>query len=291
MQEVVVTAMGVSRSKRSVGVAVQEIQGDKLTQTKQVDLNTALAGRVAGIQVLGGSGAKFGTSTVRIRGVNSLGTGNPLYVVNGVPTDARDVNMDDVESLSVLKGPAATSLYGQRGSEGVIVITTKKGKKSAGIGLEFNQSTTFERLATLPKYQNEYGGGYSQDWYTFKYDPATDPIALKAMDGAKYYDYFADESWGPRMDGSLYAPWYAWDSEDPEYAKQKPFVAQPNNIRDFYNTGVAYNTNVAFSKVTDNSNTRVSFTNLSRTGITPIAVKLKTGCRSITVLISPSSLL
>ncbi|AXY77842.1 SusC/RagA family TonB-linked outer membrane protein [Paraflavitalea soli] len=269
MQEVVVTAMGVSRSKRSVGVAVQEIQADKLTQTKQVDLNTALAGRIAGVQVLGGSGAKFGTSTVRIRGVNTLGTGNPLYVVNGVPTDGRDINMDDVESVSVLKGPAATSLYGQRGSEGVIVITTKKGKRNAGIGLEFNQSTTFERLATLPKYQNEYGGGYSQDWYTFKYNPATDAPALQAMDGAKYYDYFADESWGPRMDGSLYAPWYAWDSEDPDYAKQKPFVAQPDNIRDFYNTGVAYNTNVAFSKATDNSNTRVSFTNLARTGITP----------------------
>ncbi len=269
MQEVVVTAMGVSKSKRSVGVAVQEIQGDKLNQTKQVDLNTALAGRVAGVQVLGGSGAKFGTSTVRIRGVNTLGTGNPLYVVNGVPTDARDVNMDDVESVSVLKGPAATSLYGQRGSEGVIVITTKKGKRNGGIGLEFNQSTTFERVATLPKFQNEYGGGYSQDWYTFKYNPATDNPALQAMDGAKYYDYFADESWGPRMDGTLYAPWYAWDSEDPEYLKQKPFVAQPDNVRDFYNTGVAYNTNVAFSKATENSNTRVSFTNLSRSGVTP----------------------
>ncbi len=269
MQEVVVTALGVSKSKRAVGVAVQEIQGDKLMQTKQTDLNTALAGRVAGVQVLGGSGAKFGTSTVRIRGVNTLGTGNPLYVVNGIPTDGRDVNMDDVESVSVLKGPAATALYGQRGSEGVIVITTKKAKRGSGIGLEFNQSTTFERVATLPEYQNEYGGGYTQDWYTFKYNPATDAPALAAMDGAKYYDYFGDESWGPRMDGSLYAPWYAWDPEDPDYAKQKPFVAQPNNVRDFYNTGVAYNTNVAFSKVTDNSNTRVSYTNLVRSGISP----------------------
>lgn len=269
MQEVVVTALGVSKAKRAVGVAVQEIQGDKLTQTKQVDLNTALAGRVAGIQVLGGSGAKFGTSTVRIRGVNSLGTGNPLYVVNNIPTDGRDVNMDDVESVSVLKGPAATALYGQRGSEGVIIITTKKGKRGPGIGFEFNQSTTFERVATLPKYQNEYGGGYSQDWYTFKYNPAVDAPALQAMDGAKYYDYFADESWGPRMDGTLYAPWYAWDPEDPDYAKQKAFVAQPDNIRDFYNTGVAYNTNVAFSKATENSNTRVSFTNLVRTGVSP----------------------
>ncbi|WP_276484953.1 SusC/RagA family TonB-linked outer membrane protein [Paraflavitalea pollutisoli] len=269
MQEVVVTAMGVTKSKRAVGVAVQDIQGDKLMATKQTDLNTALAGRVAGVQVLGGSGAKFGTSSVRIRGVNTLGTGNPLYVVNGVPTDGRDINMDDVENVSILKGPAATSLYGQRGSEGVIVITTKKGRKNAGIGLEFNHSTTFERVSTLPKYQNEYGGGYYQDWYTFKYDPTKDAPALAAMDGAKYYDYFADESWGPKMDGTMYAPWYAWDPEDPDYAKQKPFVAQKNNIRDFYNTGVAYNTNVAFSKVTDNSNTRVSFTNLSRTGVSP----------------------
>lgn len=268
MQEVVVTAMGVTRSKRAVGVAVQDIQGEKLLATKQTDLNTALAGRVAGVQILGGSGAKFGTSSVRIRGVNTLGTGNPLYVVNGIPTDARDVNMDDVENVSILKGPAATSLYGQRGSEGVIVITTKKGKRG-GFGLEFNHSTTFERVATLPKYQNEYGGGYYQDWYTFKYDPTKDDASLAGMDGAKYYDYFADESWGPKMDGTLYAPWYAWDPEDPDYAKQKPFVAQPDNIRDFYQTGIAYNTNVAFSKVTDNSNTRVSFTNLSRTGVSP----------------------
>jgi TonB-linked SusC/RagA family outer membrane protein len=269
LDEVIVTALGVTRQEKSLGYAAQQIKGENLTQTKQVDVNTALAGRVAGVQVLGGSGAKFGNSTIRIRGVNSLTGGNPIYVVDGTVTDPNYINTDDIESLTVLKGPAATALYGQRGSEGAVVIATKRGTKRDGIGIDFNHTTTFERVYTLPEYQNEYGGGYSQEWSIFRFDPARHPADLQQLDGARYYDYFGDESWGPRMDGTLHAPWYAWDRTHPGFGTQKPFVPQPNNIRDFYETGRALNTNLAFSKAGDNYNVRVSYTNLSRTGIVP----------------------
>lgn len=268
LNEVIVTALGISRQQKSLGYAAQQVKGDDLTVTKQSDLNTALAGKIAGVQVLGGSGAKFGTSTIRIRGVNSLSGGNPIYVVNGVVTDPNAVNNDDVESLTVLKGPAATALYGQRASEGAVVITLKKGA-DRGVGVSINQSTTFEKVYQLPEYQNQYGGGTSLNWKTYTYVPGTSPTSNAGFNGVKYYDYGVDESWGPKLDGTLYAPWYFWDPTNPGYGKLKPFDAQPNNVRDFYNTGVTFNTNAAFSKAADNYNFRVSYTNIDRTGITP----------------------
>ncbi|WP_315815378.1 carboxypeptidase-like regulatory domain-containing protein [Paraflavitalea speifideaquila] len=245
---VVTTALGVVRTQRSTGYANQKISGEKLTTTKIADINTALAGKIAGVQVRSGSGAKFGTSMIRLRGVNTLGGGSPIYVVDGVIVGADGINPDDVESLNVLKGPAATALYGQRGSEGAVVITTKKGSKK-GIGVDFNHNTTIERVYILPDYQDEYGGGSSQTWQTFTYNPATHPAYLAPMNGAKYYRYDVDESWGPKMDGTLHAPWYAWDPTDPEFGKLKPFVAQPDNVREFFRTGIANNTTVSFSKV------------------------------------------
>lgn len=265
---IVTTALGVSRAKRSVGYATQQLSSDKITTTKIADITTSIAGKIAGTQIRGGSGAKFGTSTIRLRGINTLGGGNPIYVVDGIITSANGVNPDDVESLNVLKGPAASALYGQRGSEGAIIITTKKGSKK-GLGVELSHAAIFEDVYILPNYQNEYGGGNSQDWLTFAFNPATMPANLAALNGAKYYRYDVDESWGPKMDGTLHAPWYAWDPSDPEFGIQKPFAAQPNNVRNFFNTGVTNNTGIAFSKVTDDANTRVSFTNISRTGVVP----------------------
>ena len=268
--EVVVTsALGVSRTERSVGTAQQSLKAEEITQARQPDLNTALAGKIAGVQVLGGSGARFGTSSIRIRGINSIAGGaDPLFVVDGVVVPSTSVNMDDVEDLTVLKGPAATSLYGQRGDQGVVVIKSKAPSKK-GFGIDVNHSTTFENVAVLPKFQNEYGGGASQNWSTFVFNPATDPAALSAMNGARYYNYSYDESWGPKFDGKPYAPFYAWNKFDPDYAKQTPYVAFKNNIRDFYETGIENNTNVAFSQATDKFSTRVSYTNLNRTGVSP----------------------
>lgn len=268
--EVVVTsALGVTRTERSVGTAQQSLKAEELTQARQPDLNTAIAGKIAGVQVLGGSGARFGTSSIRIRGINSISGGaDPLFVVDGVVVPATSVNMDDVDDLTVLKGPAATSLYGQRGDQGVVVIKSKVASKK-GFGIDVSHSTTFENVAVLPKYQNEYGGGASQTWSNFVYNPATDPAGLAGMNGARYYNYSVDESWGPKFDGLPYAPFYAWNKFDSQYGQQVPYVAQPDNIRDFYETGVENNTNIAFSQSSEKFSTRVSYTNLNRTGVSP----------------------
>jgi len=270
LTEVVITsALGIQRSERSIGTAQQSLKGSELTQTKQPDLGTALAGKIAGVQVLGGSGARFGTSSIRVRGISSVDGGrDALYVVDGVVVPSTAVNMDDVEDLTVLKGPAATSLYGQRGDAGVVVIKTKRALRS-GLGIEVNHTTTFENVATLPKYQDEYGGGASQVWNKFVYNAATDAPALAAMNGARYYDYSVDESWGPKFDGQPYAPWYAWNKFDPQYAQQQSWVAQPNNVRDFYDTGIQNNSNVAISQSSEKFNGRASYTNINQTGVSP----------------------
>lgn len=269
LREVVVTALGVSRQKKSLGYAVQEIKAEQITQTKQVDLNTAIAGKVAGVQLRGGSGAKFGTTQIRLRGVNNLTGGNPIYIVDGVITPVTAINPDDVSSLTVLKGPAATTLYGQRASEGAVVISTKR-SSGTGMGVTLNHTTTFERVYVLPEYQNEYGGGSSQNWNTFVFNPASHNPQLQVLDGAKYYNYEVDESWGPKMDGTMHAPWYAWDpSIGAEFGIQKPFVPQPDNVRDYFETGVANNTTVAFAKNGEGYNNRFSFTNLTRSGVIP----------------------
>lgn len=269
LEEVVVTALGIQRTRKSVGYSVQQVKGDDLTQAKQSDLNTALAGKVSGVQIRSASGAKFGSSSIRIRGVNNLSGGNPIYVVDGVVTGPEYINNDDVETLTVLKGPAATALYGQRGAEGAVVITTKKGTAGSGVGIDVNQASSFENVYLLPKYQDEYGGGLSKEFSTFNFDPAKDPAYLKSMDGVKYYNYSADESWGARMDGTMVAPWYAWDPTHPKFGQVEAFSPQPDNVKNFFETGAQVNTNVAVSKSSEKLSTRISYTNLYRKGVVP----------------------
>ncbi len=269
LEEVVVTALNISRDRKAVNSAVQTISPEKLAAARNNNVADALAGKIAGVQVFSQSAAKFGTPNIRIRGVNSLTGGDPLYVVDGTVTDVNYVNMDDVESLNVLKGPAASALYGNRASAGVIVISTKKGRKQDGAGIEFNHSTTFDRVSLLPKYQNEYGGGYSQEVQKFEFNPAIHPAAWQAFNGQTILDYSADESWGPRMDGTPYRPWYSWIQSDPEFGKLVPYSPNPDNIRNFFQTGATVNTNVAFSKATDVFNARISYTNLNVKGTIP----------------------
>ena len=268
LNEVAVTALGISREKRSLNYTVQELKSDKLTVARDANVGNALAGKIAGVQVLGQSGAKFGSPNIRIRGINSLTGGDPLYVVDGTPVASiADVNMDDVENLSVLKGPSASALYGNRGSAGVIVITTKRAK-AGETTFSVNHSTTMDRVALLPKYQNEYGGGYSQDWETFAYNPAIDPVEWKAFDGQKILDYSADESWGPKLDGTLHRSAFSWQ-QGPEFGQLTPFSPNPNNVRDFFNKPISNNTNFAFSKGGDNYQSRISYTHIDNKGIVP----------------------
>lgn len=295
LDEIVVTALGVEREAKALGYAVQEVQGEDLTEAKEANVLNSLSGRMAGVQITNGSSGIGSTSLITIRGEGSLIPGNnsPLFVVDGVPistnrtvsnreegnleTDygngAQDINPDDVASISVLKGPSASALYGSRGANGVILITTKSGQGQKGIGVSFNQSMTWENPLRIPKYQNEYGQGAGGE---FEF---VDGFGAGVNDNI-------DESWGPRLDGSLIAQHNSPTSsglragdfalrprnEDGTFADTVtplPWVAHPNNIEDFFETGNTVTTNIAFSGSNDNGNFRVSYTNLSNEGILP----------------------
>lgn len=273
LKEVVVTsAFGIKRAARSTGSSVQQLTGDQVNTIRQTNVNNALAGKVAGAQVRSQSVAKLGAeTTVRLRGENGLGVGGgALYVVDGtiMPSGA-DINPDDVEDYSILQGPAAAALFGPDGANGAIVITLKKAKKGAkGIGLELNTGVQFDKVYIVPDYQNSYAGGASGDFYLYKWK-AGQPEAWKALDGKYYHDYTDDASWGPRIAGQEYIPWYAWYPGS-EYAfKTAKLTAQPTNVRDFWETGVTKTNNISFAKATDNLSFRASYTNLDIKGITP----------------------
>ncbi len=181
LSEVVVTALGISRAKESLGYAVTEVGGDAVGQVNQTNVVNGLSGRVAGVQVTGATGNMGGSSRVTIRGINSItGNNSPLFVVDGVVINnsdyntlntargaggydygnlAQDINPEDIADVSVLKGPNAAALYGSRGANGVIMITTKKGTAKKGLGIRINSGVSFEEIYILPKYQNLYGGG------------------------------------------------------------------------------------------------------------------------------------
>ncbi|TPE45233.1 SusC/RagA family TonB-linked outer membrane protein [Pontibacter mangrovi] len=283
LQEVVVTALGVEREKRTVTYATQEVQAQDLNITQNVNIKDALAGKVAGVQINGQAGSKLGEfGKIRIRGAISLTSDkDPLYIVDGVPSDPNQVDMENVESVNVLKGPNATSLYGQRAEAGVVVITTKKG--SGNISVEVASSTTWDKVAYLPKYQNQYGGGYDGEasFGTFNYGAGAEgepyPSEWQVFDGKRYLlwdNNYADESWGPKFDGQEYVPWYAWwpgseENPNPYFGQTAKYEAQPDNIKNFYDTGVTKKNTISFGGGNDKYNARLSYTNLDQQGITP----------------------
>ena len=270
LEEVIVTAMGLTRQKKSIGYATQEVKAEELIKTRQTDLNNALVGKVSGIRFIGGSGSKFDSGKIVLRGTTSLtdAAGNePIYVVDGVITNPNSINMDDVESINVLKGPAATSLYGARGGNGAIIITTK-GLKGETSEITFSHTLSWEKAYSHFDIQKEYGGGYlgaAADLMTFEWDSSM-PDYLKQFNGRKMYDYADDSSWGPKFDGQLYMPWYAWDPTDPRFGQQTEWKYQMN-INDLYRTGIANTTNVSFGRSGKDYLTRISFTNVDRNGI------------------------
>jgi TonB-linked SusC/RagA family outer membrane protein len=269
LSEFVTTALNISRAKKSLGYTVQDISGDNLTYARDGNVANSLAGKIAGVQVLGQSGAKFGVPNIRVRGIITLKGGDPLYVVDGTPTDISQVNMDDVDNISVLKGPAATALYGNRAASGVVIITTKKAK-SGESSFTINHSTTYDVVGNLPDYQNEYGGGYSQEWETFDHNPAVHPVEWKAFQGQKILTYAADESWGPKLDGTPHRSAFSWQQGD-EFGKLTPFSPNPNNVRQFFESPLSNNTNFAFAKGSDQFSTRISYTHIGTNGIIPNA--------------------
>ena len=250
LDEVVVTALGIKREKKSLGFAQQTVKAEQLTQTREVDLNNSIAGKVAGVQILGAPSTGFGNALIRLRGASNL-----LYVVDGVKvSSSADINTDDIEDLSVLKGSAATALYGPIGKNGVVVITSKKAK-SGKTSVVLDQSIQVSNVYVLPDYQNEYGGGYTQQFAT--------------LNGQDLPNYAADESWGPKLDGRLVRHWDSWIPGSSEFGKLRPWSANEDNIQNFFNTGVTRNTNLSFTKGGEGYNVKASFRNVDIEGVMP----------------------
>ena len=269
--EVVVTALGIAREKKALGYSVQEVSGKALTQARETNLINSLSGRLAGVQVTNSNGAPGASSRMIIRGASSIGSNNqPLFVVDGVPIDnsnfgsgtgvdygnaAASINPDDVESINVLKGPSAAALYGSRGANGVVLITSKSGKGSKGLGVSFNTNTSFESVFRQPEWQNEYGQG-TKGLFSYK-----DGQGGGINDGV-------DESWGPKLDGRLLPQFDSPVTADGTRTPT-PWIAHPDNVNQFYKTGKTYTNNIGVTGGNDNADFRLSFTNLKQNGILP----------------------
>ena len=261
LEEVVVTALGISREKKALGYSVSEVRADDISTVKDHNPINSLAGKVAGVVISQANGSPGAGARVVIRGNNSLNANNqPLIVVDGVPLDdtgvnsgasvynttvrgggITDINPDDIESMSVLKGPNAAALYGSRASNGVILVTTKKGTKGKGLGVSFNSSYTSDSPFILPDYQNEYGQGSQGNVQGNLTD-------LKNSNG----------SWGSKLDGSNKL--YYTD-------EQRPYVAQPDNVSEFFRNGSKFINTLAIAGGGANYSMRVSYTNNSTQSI------------------------
>ncbi len=290
LNDVVITALGITRDEKSLGYAVSEVSGDEVTNTSENSVVSSLSGRIAGAQISNNNSGLGGSSNIILRGATSVtGSNRPLFVVDGIPiandnnnganatvaaggrdygTTAQDINPADIETISVLKGGAAAALYGSRASNGVILITTKSGSARKGIGVTINSGLTFNNVAVLPDYQNQYGGGYTQEFSTFEYDPEIHPTDWASFDGQFIPEYYADESWGPEMDGTLVRHWDSWYPGE-HFGELRPWSPNPDNVRDFYETGVSFDNNVAISGGNDQSVFRLSYTNSSNSGVFP----------------------
>ncbi len=273
LKEVVITsAFETKRSARSSSSAAQTVSADQLATTRELNVNNALAGKVAGVQVQSQAAGKLGSETaIRLRGENGItGPSTALYVVNGTQMpSAGDINPDDIESISVLQGPSAAALFGPAGANGAIVITTKRAKKGEkGIGVTVNTGLTVDKVYKLPRYQNSYMGGANPSWTTFVWKAGM-PAEWQSLNGKLFPDYTDDSSWGPKMDGTEYIPWYSYYPGTKYTGTTAKAVAQPDNARQYYATGLSFNNNVAFSKATDNSSIRVSYSNIHQNGTIP----------------------
>ena len=287
LDEVVVTAMGISREKKALGYAVSEVGGDEMIKARGGISNpvNALQGKVAGLQISSGTGSMGGSSKVLIRGVTSIsGSNQPLFVVDGVPIEGsdfnstttqrggggydygnliQDINPDDIENISVLKGASASALYGSRANNGVVMITTKQGKKDEGLGVSFTTSVGFEVVNKLPKLQRLYGGGSGTEFEQVTINGQT----------YNYPDYATDESWGPRLDGQEVLSWYdlaKWEAGgrvgNPTTSR---WIAPEHDVEDFFETGVSFTNNLSISQATDRSSLRLSYTNTDLKGYLP----------------------
>ncbi len=270
LQEVIVsTGYGIRQTQRSTTSNAQVVTSERLNVVRQQNINSAIAGKVAGLQIREQSGAKVGVNNaVRLRGDGNVGGSSLIYIVDGTIVAPADINMDDVEDVTVLSGPTGAAIYGPQAANGAMVITLKKGRRTKGVGLEVNTATQFSRVYVLPKFQDEYAGGASANLIQFNWQPHM-PAEWQALDGKYYHDYSDDASWGPKMTGQEYIPWYAWYPGHSNSFKTSFLTPQPDNVRDFYQTGIVTTNNFNFSTATEKAALRISYTNQNTTSIVP----------------------
>lgn len=262
VDEVVVTALGITKSKKALGYATTTVSSEELVKAREGNVVNSLAGRVAGVRITQQSGTLGGSSKIMIRGANSLGGNNqPLFVVDGVPISnsgyngsrgqiiaggvdagnrASDINPDDIESMNILKGAAASALYGARAKDGAIIITTKRGSKNQKISVTINSSVRFDNVLKLPDFQNEYAQG-----------------------NKGVYDAERSNGWGPKIS----------DVTDQKFTnflgEEVTLEAYPDNVKNFYETGISYINSVSFAGGGETTDFRFGLTNYDQTGVTP----------------------
>jgi TonB-linked SusC/RagA family outer membrane protein len=262
LEELVVTAMGITRSEKTLGYAATSVRGDEISRARNTDVTNSLSGKVAGLQVQSTSTDPGSANSVIIRGFGSInGSNQPLYVIDGVPlqntvldTDGHSVNVggignvasDDIESMTVLKGAAATALYGSRAANGVIVITTKKGSRglNKNFTLQYNGGFQTRQIAVFPELQNEFGQGWNG-----------------------IQTFIENGSWGPRLDGSIQVYGPIWNHQQLIHE----YSALEDNVKDFFEPGISWNHNLSLSGVSNDNkvNYYLSFTNATDDGIMP----------------------
>lgn len=264
LNEVVVTALGIKREKKALGYAMQEVKTDALTENKSVSIANMLQGKIAGVQIAQSGTGLGGSTRIIMRGLNSLsGNNQPLWVVDGIPINdgsqeaaneyggvdrygaASQINPEDIESISVLKGANAAALYGSRAQNGAIIVTTKKGKQGQPLEIEYNGNLEFNSIYDTYDYQNVYGQGSGGNFSTS-----------------------ARGSWGPKMEGQLVPNWRNVIYGDKNYSDYA-LLPQPDYINEFYETGVQYSNSLIASAGNDHLTGRFSFTDSRNDGITP----------------------
>ena len=279
LDEVVVTAQGLTRKQKAIGYSAQSLSTEQITTTHSSELGNSLAGKIAGAQFWGAGGSTFNEGSIVLRGATSYSDakGNaPIYVVDGTVTEQGAINMDDVASINVLKGPAATALYGSRGANGAVIITTKKAEEGRSV-VEFSHTTAVESYYNHIKLNKLYGGGSGTSGLTSAASKVADPTlvdwtsAANLMDdlgdGTYAMDYYSDENWGPRYDGTtLVRSALSWDPTSPYYGKAETWKARLN-LSDLARNAWTNTTNVAFSKSVKGMSTRISFTNVDKQGV------------------------
>ncbi len=290
LSKVLVTGLGIKRQKRELGYSTDQVTGDELIRSNAPNIVNALSGKSAGVQILNPNGVDGGTTRIVIRGNNNItGNNQPLIIVDGVPIEnpsgltgigrgvdwgsaINNINADDIEDISILKGPTASAKYGMRGANGVVLITTKKGKQTKGLGIDYSFTTKIIQPFRFRKVQNKYGAGGPVNLLTPSFQTNADGELLYPRDvhvdngpfgrptTEQFGFYSTGMSWGPEMLGQQ-VRW--WDGQ------LRDFSPQPNNLKQFFQTGTTNTHNVALSKGGEFGSMRSSFTYLEHDAVVP----------------------